>query len=205
MTPMRRLAACCWAISLALLLAFAPTRSFASTEEAAEFVKSAWQEFLQLAPQLTGDADADSALLSPYLQDRAYLDRIARFAVGRSWREMTPDQRSRFKGAVLDLMSRLFARRLVDITTPRYELVRTVDAARQGFIVVTRLWSEENDPIEVEWRVIPNKQGDLKVVDFTVEGISMLVNYRGEISALLEQNDGDIDAVIEHIESQSGR
>ncbi len=203
-TLARGLAAGGWAVALALLLALAPTRSQASTEEAAAFVETAWLEFLQLAPQVTGDPDADTELLRPFLRDRADLNRIARFTMGRIWREATSDQKSRYRDAVLGLMSRFLARRLLDVTEPKYEVVRTIDADRQGFVVVTRMWSDENPAVEVEWRVLADKQGDLRVVDFTVEGISMLVNYRGEVAALLDQNANDIDAVIEHIESQSG-
>ena len=59
----------------------------------------------------------------------------------------------------------------------------------------------END-IEMIWRV-SEKKGELKLADLVVEGVSMLMSYRNEYTAVLKQNGGDIPALTEMLRKKN--
>ena len=56
--------------------------------------------------------------------------------------------------------------------------------------------------IEMVWR-ISNKKDTLKLADLIVEGVSMLMSYRNEYSAVLQQNGGNVDALIEMLKKKN--
>lgn len=191
------------ALAIATLVPMAPAPATAEADEAAAraFAETVGTEFLALAGQTTGDPLKDIELIRPFLEERAAVTVIARFTMGRLWRQMSEDQRTRYTNAILDIASRFLARRLHDFPEPQFEVMRVFPTARNGFLVVTRIWSEELDPIEIEWRLVQDDSG-LRVADFLVEGISLLVTYRSEVQALLDKHNRDVEKLIEELREQ---
>ena len=64
-----------------------------------------------------------------------------------------------------------------------------------------KLPNAEND-IEMIWR-ISDKKDTLKLADLIVEGVSMLMSYRNEYTAILQQNGGDIAALTEMLKKKN--
>ena len=56
--------------------------------------------------------------------------------------------------------------------------------------------------IEVIWRISEMKNG-LKLADMVVEGVSMLMSYRNEYTAVLQQNGGDIATLTEMLKKKN--
>ena len=59
----------------------------------------------------------------------------------------------------------------------------------------------END-IEIIWRIV-DKKDELKLADLVVEGVSMLMSYRNEYTAVLQQNGGDIPALTKMLSDKN--
>lgn len=175
----------------------------ADADAAGEYIRAAGERFVELAKAAPDDADARTALVRNFLTEHAALNVIARFTAARTWREMDQDQRVRYRDAIHSLAARFFAGRVTEVANTEFEVIRSIDAGRKGFLVITRIQAENGQPTEVEWRVA-DVDGELRIADFVVEGISVLVNYRDEVRSLLEQNSGDIEAVIAHLNSQAG-
>jgi len=115
---------------------------------------------------------------------------IGRFVMGRYWKQMTPDQQSRFIP--------LFERRLIKSYANRFQeysgVVFTVKDARQEgnhFIVSSTIQKPGGPLTPVDWRV-----GGGKIHDVKVEWVSMSITIRDEYSALVQSNNGNIDSFL---------
>ena len=59
----------------------------------------------------------------------------------------------------------------------------------------------EQPPLDVDWRVRLQKDGSYRIIDLTVGGVSMLITQKNEYAAIIEQNGGKVQALIDELES----
>lgn len=123
---------------------------------------------------------------------------IGQFVMGRYWSQMTPDQQSRFISIFEKRLTKSYANRFQEYQG----VVFTVKDARQegGHVIVTSTIQKPGGPVTpVDWRV----QGG-KIHDVKVEGVSMSITIRDEYSALIQSNNGDIEAFLNTLGGSSG-
>ena len=56
--------------------------------------------------------------------------------------------------------------------------------------------------MEIIWRIV-DKKDELKLADLVVEGVSMLMSYRNEYTSVLQQNGGDIAALVKQLAAKN--
>lgn len=115
---------------------------------------------------------------------------IGQFVMGRYWNRMTPEQQSRFIPIFEKRLTKSYANRFQEYSN----VVFTVkDARAEGnHVTVTSTIQKPGGPITpVDWRV-----QDGKIHDVKVEGVSMSITIRDEYSALVQSNNGDIEAFL---------
>ena len=68
----------------------------------------------------------------------------------------------------------------------------------------TNIIKEGTDTLKInlKWRLL-NKNGDIKIIDLNIEGISLVIAQREEFQSFLANNDGNLDSLIEKIVSVS--
>lgn len=59
----------------------------------------------------------------------------------------------------------------------------------------------END-VEIIWRIV-DKKDELRLADLVVEGVSMLMSYRNEYTSVLQQNGGDVGALVKQLAAKN--
>jgi len=130
------------------------------------------------------------------LVDGFHIRTISRFVLGRHWRGATSEQRKAYNDVFLDFIVRVYASRFDSYDGERFEILRTVDSEVEGDTIVrTRIFTPDGgSPIVVDYRVRVI-DGGYKVVDVTVEGISMLHTHRVEFASVIKRKgmDGFLD------------
>ena len=189
-------------LATVLALSFDPAR--AGTDEAALFIERAGAEFLHVANPLEGAAETRASHVGDFLEQHTALRTIARFTAGRVWRQMTDSQRDAYQAALRDLTARFLVKRIEDSENPEYRVVRSAELPNnKGFIVTTELTGTGVLDIIVDWRVT-EKDGQYRIVDVIMEGVSLLVTYRSEVAAVLEAERNNIDALIANLRERAG-
>jgi phospholipid transport system substrate-binding protein len=128
---------------------------------------------------------------------------IARFVLGRYWNAATADQREEYE--------RLFTRMILKIYADRFSLYAgetlKVVGSRQDSsvdaIVSSQIVRPSGPPINVDWRV-RDRNGEYKIIDVVVEGISMGVVQRDEFSSVIQRGGGNIDALLTVLRRRAG-
>lgn len=142
----------------------------------------------------TGRSRAEQ--LRAIMEERANVPLLARFVAGRTWRDMSDDQKARFTAAYSKFLAITYSRRFDEYSgDPNINLGRTIDAGRKGYLVQSPITPASGPDIAVEW-LVSDRGGRVEIVDIVIEGISMAATQRDEIGAMIDKRGGDVEALI---------
>lgn len=148
-------------------------------------------------------ADRERAL-RPTLREGFDMPRIARFVAGRYWKRATPDQQESYVHAFSDYVLTTYARRLGGYAGEDLKILAEKPAGPKDTLVKSQIVSSNGGPaIDAEWRVRNGGPTGPKVIDVSVEGVSMAVTQRQDFAAVIRR-DG-FDGLINVLRARSGR
>jgi phospholipid transport system substrate-binding protein len=122
---------------------------------------------------------------------------IATFVLGRYRRTATTEEKKEF--------FELFKQSIADVYTERFKNYQNesfvVSHARPagGKTKLIRVYSDikkpNASPIEVEWKVFKDSDGEYRITDVIVEGLSMSTTQRSEYSSIIENHGGSLSGL----------
>lgn len=128
---------------------------------------------------------------------------MTRLAVGKAWREATPDQRKALQDSFRALLVNTYTTALSqqDTVDPKFEVKPVQVAPGQKDVVVHSVVSQAGrQPVAVDYRM--ERKGDgWKVYDVIVENLSLVTNYRSTFAA--EISKGGIDGLIKVLQAKN--
>jgi phospholipid transport system substrate-binding protein len=151
-------------------------------------VQNGMDQILQILtryPQDTRDRrEQIQAVVDGYFDFEA----IARLAVGPRWKSELPEKQQEF---TLEFSKLLFNTYVGDIQKyAKQELTyshRTID---QGYVVVETLVKDQGGPVSLHY-YLHIKDGDWKVYDISIDGMSLVANYRSQFHSILANSSFD--------------
>jgi phospholipid transport system substrate-binding protein len=117
-----------------------------------------------------------------YLLPHFDMDYVSRQVLGKNWREATPDERDRFKRAFQETLIRSYGSSMLQYSDQKIDFLpfKEEPDARQA-VVKTEVETTSGKPAAVDY-TMRRTDNTWKVVDVTIEGISMVVNYRSQFN-----------------------
>lgn len=125
--------------------------------------------------------------------------RMSQWVLGRYWRTATPEQRERFVKEFRDLLVRTYATALLNYRDEQVlYLPFTGKPDDKQVIVRTEIKQSTGAPnIPISYSFYRRAEGDWKVYDVSIEGVSLVTNYRTTYADRIRR-DG-LDALIASI------
>ena len=186
---------------VAILCVSVVTPTMAATPEAAKaFVDSFASKVLEIVRN-DGSASEKQQKIEHLFSDKVDIDFIAKFVLGPSWRTATPEQQQAYVAAYKPFILKNYSGRLTKYSGQTY----TLKGARgEGDVVyVTMLIIDpQGENVSLDYR-LRDVAGALKIVDITVEGVSLLNTQRSEFKSVV--NSKGIDGLIEALKRQVAR
>lgn len=146
------------------------------------------------------------ALLDPILAEAYDLDWMAAKSLGRHWKKLSMEQRSRWAALFRQLTVSTYADRFDGFSGERFELLSVEPSAQDTLLVHTRIVLAEDDPVALDYRVRARENG-FRIIDVYLEGtVSELALRRSDYSSLVKREGFDslIDAIEEKIGEAQG-
>jgi phospholipid transport system substrate-binding protein len=184
-------------LGLSLALGALPARAL-TDEEAKSFVRGTVDEVLALVRSDASPSEKADRF-EAIMERRGAMPQIAKFAAGRIWREMDESQREAFTDAFAHWLAVTYSRRFQEYSGQEIEIETTRDAGNRGTEVVTRVVGGDQQPVRVVW-LVSDRPGRTVLADLIIEGVSMLITQREEVSAM-HASQGGVDGLIEKLES----
>ncbi|MEY4752699.1 MAG: hypothetical protein RJA44_374 [Pseudomonadota bacterium] len=133
-----------------------------------------------------GDFKKIVALVDSKILPHVNFQRMTASAVGRYWRQATPEQQKRLQDEFKTLLVRTYSGALAQVKDQAIELKPLRSKPEDTEVVVRSEIKGKGDPIQLDYRL--EKAGDAwKIYDVNVMGIWLVENYRSsfaqEISA----------------------
>jgi phospholipid transport system substrate-binding protein len=125
---------------------------------------------------------------------------IAKTALGAAGRKVSQNQLAAYIEAFQRYFSRKYGRQFRDFADSEINIVGNRDLGSKGVLVKSIVEFSNKPSYDLDWWVI-EVNGQPKLFDLVIEGISMISSERTEIGALLESLGGDIDRLTAKLEA----
>ena len=114
---------------------------------------------------------------------------IGKFVLGRHWRAATEDQRQTYLEAFSKYIVAIYAKRLGGIRVAQFEVIGAKSLGTKDILVRSRVVNGGKKPVRADWRV-RERESTFRIVDLSVEGISMALTLRQEFQSVLRRKEG---------------
>jgi len=143
---------------------------------------------------MTGDVKKVIALVDQKVMPHVNFQRMTSSAVGRYWRQATPDQQKRLQDEFKILLVRTYSGALSQVSQEQTIELKPMRAQPTDTEVVVRTEIRgKGDPIQLDYRLA--KAGDSwKIYDVNVLGVWLVENYRNSFAQEIGAN--GIDGLI---------
>lgn len=193
------------ALLVVLGVAFvAPGVPSAQDVAAGTFLESLTQDvFTTLADPALSQTEKERDLRNLFRQNFD-VPAISRFVLGKHWRGASTAERQDFVDAFEEMNTRQFLAMVGKFSEEMFSVVKVQqDAAKPSLsLVSTKIVQSEGEPISAAWR-IRNNDGQYKILDIVVEGVSMAITLRHEYGAVVK-TDG-VDGLIANMREKNAK
>lgn len=187
-----------FAVLTAALLLFVGSEAQAELDaaKAEQFIKDTTTEGVEQIINAKISQEEKDRRFHQLLNNALDLDFIGQFVLGRNWKTATAQQRDQFITTYRDLNILNWSKRFNEFEGKNFVFKGTTPSTSKGQIFVnTVVPMEQGEPAKVLWRV-REKNGNYKVVDIVIEGVSLAQASRSEYTAFIKNNAGGLDALI---------
>ncbi len=140
---------------------------------------------------------ADEYVL-PYIDT----EKMARYVMGKYWRGATKEQKERFVQAFSNMLIRSYSRNLLKLQITDVT-VKPAREVKKGVVTVASIVKQaDGTKTDVVYRAYLNRKSQKWLLyDISIEGISMLLNYRKSYASDFSRK--GVDQVISEMESKN--
>jgi phospholipid transport system substrate-binding protein len=124
---------------------------------------------------------------------------IGRFALGKNWRSATPAQQKEYLRLFENMVVNVYAGRFNDYQGQSFDVVSSRSSGKKDVLVTSYIIPKSGSKVQVDWRV-RNKNGQNKIIDVIIEGVSMSLTQRSDFSSVIQRGGGDFNVLLAHLQ-----
>lgn len=168
--------------------------------DAAQFVARVGQEVINVLGAPDQPADQRRRKFRDIFNRALDLDAMARRVLGRHWRTATKPQKERYVRLFRRYVLGIYAAQLGGYTGDKFTVLREQATSSTESLVVARIIRKYGAAVELSFRV--RRTGtDLRIVDVTVAGISLIVTKRSEFDSIIRRE--GLPGLLRRLDSKS--
>jgi phospholipid transport system substrate-binding protein len=154
----------------------------------------------------SGNVNKILALVDAKVMPHVNFRRMTASAVGRYWRQATPEQQKRLEDEFKILLVRTYSGALAQVSDQTVQLKPMRGSAADPEVVVKTEVRGRGDPIQLDYR-LENTADGWKIYDVNVLGVWLVENYRNSFAQEIGQNgiDGLIAKLAERNKAAASR
>lgn len=164
----------------------------ATIEDTSERLKVQLQD-----PSFAHDFQRVTQFVNQTIYPHVDFDLISAMVLGKLWKQATPEQKDSFKKEFQTLLIRTYSRALFELQdwSVRF-LPLNMAAGDKTVMVKTEILQPAKQPIALDY-AMANINGDWKVYDFVIEGVSLINQYRASFKYDAERS--SLQSVIDQL------
>jgi phospholipid transport system substrate-binding protein len=149
----------------------------------------------------SGDKQKALKLAEEKILPHIDFEEAARLAVGRAWRDATPEQRKKLVEEFRSMLVRTYSNALQGYEGQEMKVLPSrVKPGETDATVRNQFTRAGGKPVPIDYQM-RKTDGGWKIYDITVEGISLVLTYRSEFDQVVKQE--GIDGLIKRLASKN--
>lgn len=182
-----------------LLLSISSYANNLSPEE--QFVKNFSDGAIAILGETGISESQKSAKFTSIVMNAIDLNLISKFVLSKVWKNASDKQKERYLNAFKTYFVNSYANKLNQYSGEKVKIINS-EVKGKYTIVDTNIVREGTDSLQInlKWRIL-NKDGNIKIIDLNIEGISLIIAQREEFQSFLINNDLDLDKLIDKLEN----
>ncbi len=155
-----------------------------SNDQAVAFLEALGDKVLAIQASTAADvAGLRQSALEDLIRDGFDLDLTSRLVLGKHWGRATAGQRAAFKDLFAPYLLSTYARQLDAYRVETLAVVASKRIGERDFLVQTSI-EGNSEVVNAVWRVRAHN-GDYRIIDVLVDGISLTLTERSEFASVI--------------------
>lgn len=172
-------------------------RTAGAADDARAFIESMAEKAVESLTDRSVPRNERVSRFRRLFDERFAVQGIAKFVLGRHWHAASTAEREQYLRLFEDLIAASYVDRFADYAGETLRVNRVTQENGERMIVHSEFVRPNSDsPVKVNW-VLGAKDASFKVMDVTVEGLSMSFTLRDEYDSIIRQKDGKVAGLIE--------
>ena len=186
---------------LALFISSINSFALANFEAEEKFVSNFADNAISILSNDSLDASQKNIQFTELVMSSIDMNLISKFVLSKYWKLATDDQKKAYQVAFKQYFISSYANKLDQYSGEKVVIVSS-NAAKKFVIVKSNIVRDGTDTlkIELDWRLL-TRDGQTKIIDLSIEGISLIIAQREEFQSFLANNDNSLDALINKLNS----
>jgi phospholipid transport system substrate-binding protein len=192
-------------LTLLIVTAFLWSQSaMAATDgkKAEDFMTSIGQNVINLLTDKNISDQQRADQFREILAAKFNLKSIGKFVLGRYWKQASEEEKRKFLELFTETTVASYATRFKEYTTEKFEVTGHRVEGDGGVTVLTRITRPKGQPnIPIDWKIF-EKDGEYRIYDVILDGISMGITQRSEFASVIQKGSGNIQAINKALEAK---
>ena len=157
----------------------------------------------EAAKVLSSDDPVESKIikLNNIAERSVDIDGIGMYTLGKYRKTIDTDQKNKYRKLFRSYFLKSFSSRLVDYTNPRINVISEKKINDKYTIVNSILEATSKRPqVKIDWRIYTKNPEIPLIRDLIVEGLSLARTQKEEFNSIIQNNDGNINALFKTLE-----
>lgn len=138
---------------------------------------------------------------------------IGRFAAGVHYRRASAAEQKRYLSVLEDFVINTYGRRMITYSrqinkdlkaSDLFKVMGVTSVGKRDFLVRTHVNRRTLEPVTIDWRVRRRKNG-FAVVDVVIMGISQIITYRSEFTAVIYRQKKGLAGLTESLVAKNAK
>lgn len=190
------------ALLVLVVLWAAATSAQAAKEEPQALIERLGGEAINILSQPGASKAEQKAKFEELFRKGFDIPLLGQIVLGRYWRVATPAQREEYLDLFYRYIVDTYSKRLDAYTGQKFRVTGTTQLNAEETLVKSLIDDPKGPGLKVDWRVIQDN-GESKIVDVVVEGVSMAISHRSEFASVINQNGGQIELLLDKLRQQT--
>ena len=185
-------------IFISLFIFFILTNSSWS-KSASEFIGSLTTDASNILSSKLSDEEK-IAQLKKIGENSVDIDGVGLYTLGKYRKTLSDNQKKQYKELFRNYFLKSFSGRLVGYSDAKIAVLSEEIKNEKYTIVYTKLIGNADRPeVKIDWRVYTKDPENPLIRDLIIEGLSLARTQKEEFNSIIQNNDGNIEALFENL------
>ena len=126
---------------------------------------------------------------------------IGLYSLGRYRKDLNNDQKTKYTKIFEEYFLKSFSSRLAEYSNPTIN-VNSQEKINDNYTIVysTLLGTDQRPEVKIGWRIYTKNSNKPLIRDLIIEGLSLARTQKEEFASIMQNNDGDINALFSSLD-----